>query len=154
MSLEDDLRQLSSIPLFAALEHEARRLLAFSAETRILNAGEALFRKGERSDCGYFLLSGLMEIEPADSHGDRKLIRPPVLIGEIAMLLETERPATIVASEPTTLLKITRSLFQRVLREHPRSASQTRQLIESRLIAFARDMDESRRRNFQAVSGG
>ena len=58
MALEDDLRNLSRVPFFAALEPDARRLVAFSAETRILRAGDVLFRRGEPSDCAYVLMQG------------------------------------------------------------------------------------------------
>jgi CRP-like cAMP-binding protein len=152
MSLDSDLRDLARIPLFAALEYEARRLLAFSAETRILRTDDVLFRKGERSDGGYFLLAGSLEIDRADGSAARKIINPPILVGELAILTDTERPATVTARAPSTVLKIPRHLFQRILKEHPRSAMQTRALVESRLTSFARDLGEARKANFLDTS--
>ena len=58
MALDDDVRDLARLPLFQEIEPEALRLLAFSAETKILRLGDVLFRKGEPSDSGYFILSG------------------------------------------------------------------------------------------------
>jgi len=148
MSLDSDLNELARIPIFAALEYEARRLLAFSSETRILRAGDVLLRKGERSDCGYLLVNGTLELTPNNKAVESKIIRPTVLIGELALLTETERPSTVTAVSPSTVLKISRNLFLRVLREHPRSASQARNLIESRLRSYARDLGETRAAHF------
>ena len=150
MSLDSDLRELARIPLFGALEYEARRLLAFSAETRILRRDDILFRKAEASDGGYFLLAGELEIDGGD--GLARKIRPPTLIGELALITDTQRPATVIAKSPSTVLKIPRQLFQRILKEHPRSAMQTRTLIETRLTAFARDLGDARNRNFLDVT--
>ncbi len=147
MSLETDLREMARIPLFEALEYEARRLLAFSAETRILRADDILFRQGERSDGGYLLLNGALDVEGGGAKA-RVVLRPPTLVGEIALLTQTDRPATVIASQPSTVLKISRTLFQRVLREHPRSAAQIKHFVETRLTTFKRDLEETRQRNF------
>jgi CRP-like cAMP-binding protein len=152
MSLDSDLRELARIPLFTALEYEARRLLAFASETKILRDGEVLFRKGETTDGGYFLLAGTIEVDPIDERHPTRLVEPPTLIGELAILTDTERPATATARSPCTVLKIPRALFQRILKEHPRSAMQTRTMIESRLTAFARELNVARDRDFVDVS--
>ncbi len=148
MSFESDLREIARIPFFAALEFEARRLLAFSAETRILRSREVLFVKGEISDCGYLLLNGSLEIDGQRAIDGTQVLNPPVLIGEMALLTETVRPATLIARTPATVLRISRALFARILKEHPRSAIQTRALIEDRLVAFKQDIAQARARNF------
>jgi len=148
MTLESDLGEFARIPLFAALEYEARRLLAFSAETRILRSRDVLFRHGEKSDCGYLLVNGTLEIERKANEGNGKIITAPTLVGEMALLTDTERPMTLVAATPATVLKISRNLFSRVLKEYPRSAMQTRALIEARLTAFSRELGVARSRSF------
>ena len=55
MALEDDVRDMARLPLFQDIEPDALRLLAFSAETRILRMGDVLFRKGEPSQDGFFV---------------------------------------------------------------------------------------------------
>ena len=59
----NDIETLSSVPLFAAFEREALRLVAFSAESRIYRAGDVVFRKGEPSDGGYVVMSGTVALE-------------------------------------------------------------------------------------------
>ena len=140
MSLEQDIRNLSRIPIFAEVEPEALRLLAFAAETRILRTGEILFRKGDMSDGGYVILSGTMRLESGDDRGVGPLARTHALVGELALVTQTERPVSAIAHEPTTVLKISRQLFQRVLKEFPQSAVRLRATLEERLIAFTRGM--------------
>ena len=63
MALQDDVRTLASNPTLRDLEPDALRLIAFSAETRILRAGDVLFRVGDLSDGGYVVLSGGIALE-------------------------------------------------------------------------------------------
>ncbi|MDO9441051.1 MAG: cyclic nucleotide-binding domain-containing protein [Beijerinckiaceae bacterium] len=141
MSLEDDIRNLTRIPLFADVEIDALRLIAFSAETRILRAGDILFRKGEVSDGGFVVISGSLSLDP-EIEGGRGLqaVGPYSLVGELALMTQTERPVSAVARDATTVLKISRPVFQRVLKEFPRTAARLRLSIESRLIAFTKSV--------------
>ena len=152
MSLEQDLRNLSIVPLFAELEPEARRLLAFSAETRILRAGDVVFLKGEPSDGGYVVLSGSIALS-LGNFGDRKekVVLPFTLIGEIALISQTERTVTATAREPSAVLKISRSLFHRILKEFPESAVRIRGAIATRLRDFSIELEDSRRKIFVDV---
>lgn len=145
MSLDEDLRNLSRIPVFATLETDARRLIAFTGESRILRPGDVLFQKGEPGDGGYVVQSGCIALtREAHGGGDPvELVHPHTLIGEIALISEVERPVTAYAKEATTVLKISRVLFHRVLKEHPISAARLRAFLEKRLQDFTREMAES-----------
>jgi len=145
MALEDDLRNLSRVPFFAALEPDARRLVAFSAETRILRSCDVLFRKGEPSDGAYVLMQGSVVLDAQDNGAaDFEVSLPYSLIGEVALISDTLRPATAIARQPTTVLKIPRRLFHRVLNEYPSSAQALRQMIETRLADFTQHLDKLR----------
>ena len=100
MALEDDIRDMARLPIFKEIEPEALRLLAFSAETRILRRGDILFRRGDLSDSGFFVLSGSFVIEDAPQlDGADSIILPYALIGEMALLTGTERPITVTARD-------------------------------------------------------
>ncbi|MEA2758277.1 MAG: hypothetical protein QOH65_890 [Methylobacteriaceae bacterium] len=144
MALEDDIRKLSRISLFRALETDALRLIAFGAETRILRAGDILFRSGDKSDGGFIVLSGAIALdEKNDGSPPAHIVRPDSLVGEVALLVETERRATAMAREPTTVLKISRELFHRVLREYPDSAKRLKAAMADDLRAFVRELEKS-----------
>lgn len=136
MALDDDVREMAQLPIFQELEPEALRLIAFSAETRILRMGDVLFTKGETSDGGFVVLSGSFAVESRSGLG-AAVVQARSLIGEMALLTATERPATMVAREPSTVLVIRRSIFHRVLKEYPQSALRMRNSIESRLANFS-----------------
>ncbi len=116
---------MSAIPSLAALDPEAVRLLAFSAETRIFRAGDVLFRRGDPSDGGFLVTQGSVALDGGEG-GTRQVAGPGTLIGERAMISALPRPATATAREPTTVLKVTRRLFHRVLGEFPESALRLR----------------------------
>ena len=75
MSIETDIRNLTQIPVFGILDEDARRLIAFAAETRILRASDILFRRGDKSDCAYVLTSGVIALDA------RELAEHPLRVG-------------------------------------------------------------------------
>ena len=82
------------------------------------------------------MLSGSFAVESRSGLG-AEVVQARSLIGEMALLTATERPATMVAREPSTVLVIRRSIFHRVLKEYPQSALRMRNSIESRLANFS-----------------
>jgi CRP-like cAMP-binding protein len=145
VSLDNDIRQLSFCPIFGHLDFEAKRLLAFSAETKILRAGDVLFQRGEKSDCAYFILRGSIALDFSTEKARAvQIVGPQHLIGELALLVETERPAVALAREPSTVLKIPRLLFHRVLEEYPESAASIRSAVGSRLSTFVDELQRLR----------
>lgn len=133
MRLDQKMRLLSALPLFQAMEPEAVHVLAFSVRERALPAGEILFRKGEASDGGYLVVAGAIDLDPASGALDRRRCGPGTLIGEVALVSATERPATAVAAEETRLLAIPRALMLQVLEAHPDSAARLRAHVAGRL---------------------
>ena len=122
MSLDSDIRQMRQAPIFRCFEFEALKLLAFSSEARLLRGGDVLFKAGELSDCGYFVLNGSIAIETGEGTEHRPTVSPGHLLGERALMTETLRSATATAREPSKVLRISRALFLRVLGEYPDAA--------------------------------
>jgi CRP-like cAMP-binding protein len=141
MARDDDLENLMRIPLFAAFEPEALRMLAFNGETRLLRAGDRLFRRGEESDGGYVLTNGSIALETHDDgRPAEKILRPWTLLGETALIAATARPVTATAREPSTVLKVSRGLFHQILEQHPLTAARVRGLVKERLRDFTREL--------------
>jgi CRP-like cAMP-binding protein len=146
MGLEDDICKLARIPAFAGIEPEALRLIAFSAETRILRAGDVLFRRDEISNDGFVVLAGSIAMNASgDGAVAARIVRPPALIGDLALLTQTRRSATAIAREPSTVLRISRLLFRRILHEFPDSAERLRQSLAARLLQFTGELASVRR---------
>lgn len=147
MTMEQDVRILSQVPLFAQLESEALRLLAFTAEKLSLDENEVLFRIGEASECSYLITSGCILLNGGDFDSSTGVkLSSPALIGETALIVLTTRPGNATAIEPSTLLKIPRQLFLRIMREFPDGAARLREFMAHRLAQFTGELDVARQR--------
>lgn len=146
MALENDIAALSGAPLFNALDREALRLLAFAAEARDLDTGEILFRTGDRSDGAYIVTSGAIEL---DCREDASLpaftAEAGALIGQNALFMRLERPATARAREPSTVMRISPTLMRRVLEEFPAAVAAVHHAIITDLTTFSIGLEQVRR---------
>lgn len=144
MALEDDVRTFAQIPMFRLLEPEALRLLAFSAETKLLRAGDYLLRFPASLEGGYLVVKGSLAIfDDAEALGaPRQLVNAPALVGELAMIAQTQPLGSIMAREPTTLLKISRHVFHRILAEYPRSAQALHAILKERVISLTEQLSK------------
>jgi CRP-like cAMP-binding protein len=138
MALDHDIGWLERHELLALLPREALRLLAFAAETRILRAGDILFRKGDAADGAYIVLSGRIALDTRDDGAPAPgILESGALIGEIALFAEVLRPATAVAREASTVMRLPRAVMMRVLAEFPDGAEAVRRAIAARVPAFS-----------------
>ena len=126
------MRLLGSDPL---------RMLAIGSEQRNVQAGEALFREGDTADCGYVVQRGSLRV--SDGGGTEIIAGPGMLIGELALLREMARPSTAVALEYSTVVRISRSLFQRVLENDPAAAVRLRDEFATRANQIASDIRQA-----------
>ena len=140
MSLEDDMALLARVAMLAGMERDALRLLAFAAETRQLRAGDVLFRKGDVSDGGYVVASGAIAMIEDDASTADAIIWAGGLIGEVALITETRRPATAIAREPTTVLRLSRAMFRRTMEEYPQLAQRLAADLRHRVMAMSADL--------------
>lgn len=139
MALDDDIALLARVPLFASLGNEPLRLLAFSAETRFLRAGDVLFKEGQAADAGYVIADGRVVLSN-DGGLTEHVAGPGHLIGEIALIIETLRPATATARDPCTVLRVPRPLFRRVLNEFPEAAQRIHDDFREKMRATTADL--------------
>ena len=135
MPRSDDARRFADIPFLANLDESALDAIAFASETKILRRGERLFTRGEPGACAYVLITGRLVLSEAD--GAKPIeVTPGSLIGEMALLVDTERRSSADAVEPSAVLLIPRKAFMRVLKDHPASAIRLREFCAQRLAAF------------------
>lgn len=131
MSL-DFLRQL---PLFQGLPEDDLRRLHDMAEPVELDPGQTLMREGAREDWLFLILEG--ECEVSKRSGERDVVialrGAGEVMGEMALLGETPRTATVTAIQPMHLLRLDERAFQAVLRSSPAAALATLKTVTSRL---------------------
>jgi CRP-like cAMP-binding protein len=143
MALDDDILLLRRIPTFRVLGPDALRVLAISTEKIHLRSGDVLFEGGEPADSAYVVAAGLIRLRKQNERAlaDPTLIRGGSLIGESALIVETQRPATAVAMEHSTLFKISRGVFLRILESDLSAATALREMIARRVQAAVEDLD-------------
>jgi NTE family protein len=107
---------LRAVPLFAELGEKALSGLAARARTVRLEAGETLFRRGDAADALYLVVSGRLEVLlDADSTDVLRVIGRGGVVGELALLADTPRSASIRARRDSELLQLRRVDFDRLL---------------------------------------
>lgn len=142
MTIEDDIAFLEKVPSFAVLGRDALRILAIGAENRRVQTGEVLFTVGEAADSGYVVQDGsfALKADSTDSPAAEVTAMRGTLLGELALLTETTRPVTATAAEPSTVIRVPRSLFLKMLEGFPEAARRLRDHIAARTNQAARDM--------------
>jgi CRP-like cAMP-binding protein len=135
VTIEDDISFLARVPTFAKFGFAALQIVAIGSESRQLADGEALFSAGETTDAGYVILEGSLVLTASDAGLDEPATTfgPGTLIGELALLTETVCSATAVAAEPTTVIRISRNLFRKVLEGFPDAARLMRDRLAARV---------------------
>ena len=142
---------LGRVPVFSALEEADLRRIAQLAVPRSFDAGQVVFREGDRSDTCYVVHVG--RARAVHDHGDGRTITLATfgsgdIFGELALFEDERRSATVEALEPTGVLAVLGPDMRRLMAEHPQIAMRL-------LIALARRLRESNerlaRRSFQTV---
>ena len=140
MALEDDIALLSQVSLFQGMDRDVLRLIAFAAEARQLRAGDTLFRKGDLSDGGFVVARGSIVLMDGDASQIEAVAGPGTLLGELALIAETRRPATAGAREHCGLLRLSRAMFRRTLEEYPRFAQRLHADLLSRVRGLSGEL--------------
>src|SRR5690606_32700844 len=141
MALDDDIVFLGRIATSRVLGRDAMRILAISAQTTELHGGEQLFEEGEPADGGYVVVHGSVELKSTGERVGSLVARRGTLIGETAMIVDSYRPASATALEPTTLMRIPRSVFLRTLEGEPGAAVALRDMMAKRLRSTPGDVE-------------
>lgn len=147
MSLDDDIVFLEQVPTLAALGKQALRVLAIGAETKHLANGAVLHYAGEVADGAYLIQQGSLLMDPGSFSEDRQYtVGPGTLVGELALITELVVPATAIAREPTTLIRFSRNLFQKMLEGYPTAAEKLRDVLAGRLNEASRELTAVRKK--------
>jgi CRP-like cAMP-binding protein len=141
LSIENDIAAFERVPSLRLLGRDALRVLAIGAESRYLDDGEVLFYAGDASDGGFVIQQGSIRLRPNAPADAREITAGPgTLIGELALLAETVRPATAIARGPSAVIRISRSLFLKMLESFPDAAGKLRDQFTARAMQDAKDL--------------
>jgi CRP-like cAMP-binding protein len=140
MSIEDDVALLERVPTLRLLGNAALRVLAIGSEQREFERGDLLFTVGEDADAGFVVQRGAFRITADDGSSPEIVAGPGTLIGELALVVAMERPSTALSLDRSTVIRIPRSLFQRVLDSDPAAARRLRDELATRASQIASEI--------------
>ena len=130
-----EIALLRSLPLFAELPAPAIEGLAVALEPVELPAGAVLIRQGEPGDAYYAIAAGELDVQQ-DGHLLRQCGRGDG-VGEIALLRDVPRTATVTAHTPATVYRLNREQFLTAVLGHATTHRQAGRIIDQRLASGA-----------------
>jgi CRP-like cAMP-binding protein len=135
MTLQKDVEVLRNIPLFKKIEPAKLKLLAFTSEHLEFIGGEALFQEGDVGDAAYILLDGEADILVMTPKGQVNVatLGKNDIVGEIAILCDVPRTATVVAKSRLVTLRVSKDGFFNLVTQFPQVGVEIMHELASRL---------------------
>ncbi|MDH5373827.1 MAG: cyclic nucleotide-binding domain-containing protein, partial [Acidimicrobiia bacterium] len=138
--------QLRSVPLFTELPDEDLEMLCPHVEEVTLPAGELLFAEGDVGDRAYVVIDGTVEIVKATPGGEVLLaLKSDGVIGEMALLEEAPRNASVRARFESTLLAIPKEQLDELLASSPSASRAFFEVMLSRWRDTQSSLQQSER---------
>ncbi|TGS39859.1 MULTISPECIES: cyclic nucleotide-binding domain-containing protein [unclassified Mesorhizobium] len=144
MALDDDIRILSAVRLFEGFTQEQLRLLAFGAETTLVQADHKLYREDDVADSAYVVVSGLIVLY-REQNGERipiGKVGPGTMLSELALIADTNRLTSASAEIDSEVIRLSRKMFRRILEEYPELAVKLHQRISEEFHDMIRRIEE------------
>ena len=135
MSLTKDVEVLRNVPLFANVNSAKLKLLAFTSERLAYLSDDELFREGDYRDAAYVVLEGEADILVDTPRGVIKIttLGKNDIIGEIAILCDVPRTATVVAHGDLDTLRVSKEGFFHLVTEFPQVGIEVMSALASKL---------------------
>ena len=146
MTLTKDVEVLRNIPLFARLEPAKLKLLAFTSERLQYLSGDELFHQGHYGDAVYIILGGKADILVDSPKGAVKVeTLGKNIVGEIAILCDVPRTATVVAHCDLETLRLSKDGFLHMVTQFPQVGIEVMRELASRLHHTTQALTAARR---------
>ena len=144
--LKDEVQTLRQIPLFAGVAPQKLKLLAFASDRVSYRPGETLFHQGDPGDAAYVILEGKAHILAETDDGQIKIaeLEDNAIVGEIAILCDVSRTATVKAAAPLEALRIRKDDFLKLLADYPDMMFEILRSLAQRLTRTTSELTEAR----------
>jgi CRP-like cAMP-binding protein len=146
MSIKEETEALKRIPLFAKLDPAKLKLLAFMSQRLSFEAGQTVFAQGDPGDAAFIVLEGEAAILIDTPGGPIEIARllKNEIVGEIAILCDVPRTATVRAKQQLSALRISKELFFRLVGEFPQIAVEIMRELAHRLDRTTKDLAKAK----------
>lgn len=148
MSLEDEVDVLRRIPLFAKVEPSMLKLLAFTSERVVFSKDQELFHQGDAADAAYVIITGSADVlvDAPDGQISVAKVERDAFVGDIAILCDVPRTATVKALSDLETLKILKEQFLELIVEFPAIAVEVMRVMADRLHKTTSELTTARNR--------
>lgn len=148
MTLEDEVRVLMRIPLFAKVEPSKLKLLAFTSERMVFSKGQELFHQGDPGDAAYVIIEGSADVLVDAPEGQISVakVERNAIVGDIAILCDVPRTATIKALSDLEALKILKEQFLELITGFPEIGIDIMRVLADRLSKTTAELTIARNR--------
>lgn len=128
-------REIPSTPLFDGLDPSALRALIDRLEWERFEAGQIITREGEIGDALYVIVDGEVRVETGTPPREVGRLRDGDFFGEIAIISNFPRTATVVADRSTEVLRLTRAVIWPLIEEYPDFLARLVKFVRDRLVS-------------------
>jgi CRP-like cAMP-binding protein len=136
---------LANIPMFAGLDRSRLKLLSFASERYSYDAGQTVFLQGDTGDKAYVIIEGAADVVLETMDGPKKLVTMERndLFGELALLCDAPRTATIVAAQNLSLMSISKDVFVKLVAEDVDMSARLTRAVAERLERTTQDLSKA-----------
>lgn len=147
MSISEEVELLRKVPLFGKIDPARLKLLAFTSERLAYREGQLLCRQGDAGDSAFIIIDGEAEVivaGPGDSEIAVARLGKGDVLGEIAILCDVPRTASVRAVTPLSALCISKDLFFQLVKDFPDIAIEIMRELAQRLERTTAQLREAR----------
>ena len=146
-TLSEEVDLLRRIPLFAAIDPGKLKLLAFASDRMTYRDGQPVFRQGEVGDAAYVVINGKADIVVGSGEDEIVVAQAGQnsVIGEIAILCDVPRTATVRANGALVVLKVKKEHFLGLMIDFPKLGIQVMRELALNLSRTTAELTETKR---------
>jgi CRP-like cAMP-binding protein len=142
MSVNKEAELLKDLPLFNKVDLAKLKLLAFTSERLSYYDNQIIFNEGDPGDAAYIILSGtaVVSIKQGSKALELDRIKKGGFVGDISLLCDVPRTATITAQDSLTTLQIKKDTFFSLIAEFPEIAIEMMRVLAFRLDSTSKQL--------------
>ena len=146
MLLNDEVSMLKQVPLFSGIADTTLKLLAFNSERLTYRCGDVLFRQGDDGDSAYVILQGKAVVLVETPKEEIKIaeLAENSVVGEISIICNVARTATVRAESQLEVLRITKENFTQLLANFPETTLEVLRVLAERLSRTTSELTAER----------
>lgn len=145
--LKEDVEVLRGVPIFASVDPGKLKLLAFASQRLVFDEGQTLCKEGERGEQAFVIVNGAADVFVSAGGSDIRVAQlgRNDFVGDIAILCDTPRTATVRAAGRCETLVIGKTQLMGLLKSFPEMGIAMMRVLAQRLERTSHALAEAQR---------